>query len=60
MRQQYHLAELFQSPCGDSLFSDPLEAAVLYANRLATDEFQSPCGDSLFSDPVASAPRLVS
>ena len=39
----------FQSPCGDSLFSDCLNSrgfGVTWWQR-----FQSPCGDSLFSDP---------
>ena len=37
----------FQSPCGDSLFSDAAMGLVKCALEIV---FQSPCGDSLFSD----------
>ena len=39
----------FQSPSGDSLFSDPWET---YCSIYRRQAFQSPSGDSLFSDPL--------
>ena len=40
---------MFQSPCGDSLFSDR-SAITSRSHCETTAMFQSPCGDSLFSD----------
>ena len=39
---------LFQSPSGDSLFSDLYHGTTQMFDRF--DTFQSPSGDSLFSD----------
>ena len=39
----------FQSPSGDSLFSDLSELDIYHVTGF-DDEFQSPSGDSLFSD----------
>ena len=38
---------MFQSPCGDSLFSDHPRQGIAIIQK---QKFQSPCGDSLFSD----------
>ena len=39
---------MFQSPSGDSLFSDYIDSTE---KRQFIFSFQSPSGDSLFSDP---------
>ena len=45
------MADVFQSPSGDSLFSD----VKVYGGRIDRFlKFQSPSGDSLFSDKMRS------
>ena len=41
----------FQSPSGDSLFSDKERTFCISLRLVNGEKFQSPSGDSLFSDP---------
>ena len=46
---------MFQSPSGDSLFSDRRKGCSLMFSE--EELFQSPSGDSLFSDKIIERPH---